>query len=398
MKLSLSVPTGYNARELLLPLHERLAADASITEVHVITPAAPYHDQLFSTFENKFIFYTNPHSLEEHIALFKRLRPSVILTPTVGLDAKDTFILRAGKQLNIPTVTFIASWDNVFKMDRLRDRQVADYEIPAYFAVWNRFNYDHLLNNFAAEVNADQVAITGPPRFDYFTHANRIPTYTQLVAYLGFTEAPPETPLFHCATTELYPFDYILKSIRRALRRHILPVDSLLYVSVHPGGNLKKHEHYQKYGAKVKYSFGRRDKVFLPEFSYLPTNEEIYLLIALWQHASILINQSSTVALESMAADTPVVNVKYGRAFDWFGWRRSGVFRDFKQHYRYITNEGGTTIVNNSRELIAAIAAYLQNPGLNHTQRKKTVTKLISHVDGQNGRRLLDFIKQCAVS
>lgn len=379
-----------------MPLHERLSSDASIVQVHIITPAAPYRELFFPTFEEKFQFHANPADLPGHRELLKRIAPHAILTPTVGLDDKDTPIIRAGKELHVPTVTFIASWDNVFKMERLRKKRAADYELPDYIAVWNRLNYDHLLHCFADEVDATHVAITGPPRFDYFTHDRRIPDRAQLLAYLGFTNVSPTVPLVHCATTELYPFEYIIKTIHRALERRILPKQTLLYASVHPGGDIKKHEHYAKYGARVKYSFGRRETSLLPEFSYLPTDEEIYYLIALWRHASVLINQSSTVALESVVTDTPVITVHYGRPFDWLGWYRSGVYRDFKQHYRYITDEGGTTIVRNPRELIAAVTAYLTNPGLHWAERQKTLSQLISYSDGNNGQRLIDFVQRCA--
>lgn len=406
MKLVISAPSGYNAREIVLPLQERLTADASIKEIHVITPAAPYRQQLFPTFTEKFQFHTNPEALAGHRALLERIRPTILLTPTVGLDPRDTLILRAGKQLAIPTLTFIASWDNVFKMERLRTKgfsggekgRVADYEFPDFMAVWNRMNYEHLLRSFPDEVAANRLAITGPPRFDYFAHTSRIPSRPELLAYLGFDHVTSDAPLLHCATTELYPFEYIIKAIHQAIATRQLPVETLLYASVHPGGDMAKHRQYAHYGARVKYSFGRRDNSPLPEFSYLPTEEEIYYLIALWRHTTVLVNQSSTVALESMAADRPVVNVKYGQPWDWLNWHRKTVYRDFKQHYRYITEEGATTIVHTKRELIAAIAAYLKNPELRQAQRQKTLTKLISYTDGNNGQRLIEYLKQCAAS
>lgn len=406
MTIVLSTPTGYNARELLLPLHRHLASDNSISEVHIITPAAAHRDVFFSSFEEKFHFHTNPQTLQEHIELLRRIQPSVIVTPTVGLDAKDTFILRAGKQLSIPTVTFIASWDNIFKMERLRQKgfsgaekgRAKDYEIPDFVAVWNQLNYDHLRTSFADEIDANRITITGPPRFDYFNHSERIPGRAALLSYLGFSPDQNENALLHCATTELYPFEYIIKTLHKKMQSGELPANTLLYASVHPGGDIQKHAHYQQYGAQVKYSFGRRDNSPLPEFSYLPTDEEIYYLIALWKHSAILINQSSTVALESMAANRPVINVAYGQRLDWIGWYRSMVYRDFKQHYRYITNEGGTTLAKNSTALIQATKEYLEHPSLHQIERQKTVIKLVSFTDGKNSDRLLKYIKQCAVS
>ena len=404
MKIVISAPTGFNSRELLLPLAEHLENDRAIETVHVITPAAAYHQELFPALGAKFAWHRNPADLAGHATLLASLKPNVIVTPTVGLDTKDTPLIRAGKQLGIPTVTFIASWDNVFKMERLRDRgfsgaekgRAKDWEFPDYIAVWNKMNQAHVAEKFSDEIDPARIVITGPPRFDYFTHASRIPTKEQLFSYLGWPQAPESARLLHFATTELYPFEYIIRATRAAIDRTALPKDLLLYASVHPGGDMSRHQHYTKYGVHVKYSFGRRERSVVPEFAYLPTTEEIYLLIALWRHAGVLVNQSSTVAIESMAADTPVINVTYGRPLDWWRWRRSMVYRDFAQHYRYITEHGGTRLVSNPRQLVEQLRQYLADPTADHTARQATLAHMITYTDGSSSERLLKYVKKCA--
>ena len=399
MKLLISVPSGYHAREILLPLQTLLTADSAIEAVYVITPAAPWQTELFPGFSAKFSWHTNPATTSGHDALLTTLKPDLVLTPTMGLDLKDTPIIISARQFNIPTLTFISSWDNVFKIARLRQRGYAKhvknhstpYAIPDYFAVWNQLNADHLFRLFPS-LHPAQVAITGPPRFDYFSHTDRIPAKADLFAYLNITADPSDTSLIHCATTELYPLNYVIKRIHQAALRHQLTGPVSLYASVHPGGDISKHS-YQKYGASVRYSFGRRAVSPHPDFIYLPTVQEIYLLVALFQHSSLLINQSSTVAIESMRANRPVINVMYGRAFDWWRWRRSMVYRDFQQHYRYITNNHGTTLVKHSRSLIPAINDYLTRPTLHSHERRITAQKLITYTDGSSARRLIDLAK-----
>ena len=83
----------------------------------------------------------------------------------------------------------------------------------------------------------------------------------------------------------------------------------------------------------------------------------------------------------------------YGRAFDWWRWRRSMVYRDFQQHYRYITNNHGTTLVKHSRSLIPAINDYLTRPTLHSHERRITAQKLITYTDGSSARRLIDLAK-----
>lgn len=251
---------------------------------------------------------------------------------------------------------------------------------------------DHFLRlfpNFAL----DKIIITGAPRFDFFSHADKIPSRAALFNFIG---APDDAKLIHCATTELYPFDYVIKDLHQ-----IFAADEeriCLYASVHPGGDMRRHESYKRYGTLVQYSFGRRDSVPLPEFRYMPTLDEIYMHIALFKHAAILVNQSSTVAIESMRADVPVINVKYGRPWDFWRWHRSMVRRDFTEHYRDIVSGGGTSIVGNRRALKDATHGYLADPGIKRSERQATTEKLLAVTDGSASRRLLDYIKKIATT
>jgi hypothetical protein len=392
MKLLISAPSGYNTRELLLPLHKLLEADHSITEVHVVSPAAPWRQELFPAFSDKFHFWANPGDQAQHTALLRRLNPAIVVTPTIGLDPLDVPIIRAAKACAVPTCTFVASWDNVYKMERVRQFH-QDHEMPDYFAVWNQANYDQLLGSFS-QVQSEHVAIVGAPRFDYFSHTNRIPTWSTLCAYLGISE---EKSLIHGATTELYPFNYILRTLYKAQRSGNIKKPVSLYVSVHPGGDIRKHAPYaHKYQARVKYSFGRRTPALAENFAYLPTEAEMYLLVALFKYTSVLVNQSSTVTIESMLADVPVVNVKYGKRFDWLRWHRSMVYRDFQQHFRDIMSGGGTTIVSNRQQLITSVNEYLQEPALKRTERAATIQKIITFTDGSASARLLQYVKHHA--
>lgn len=394
MKIALSVPTGYNARELLVPLKEHLENDQAITEVVCISPAAPYATEVFSMYGPKFRFMANASDEASQRQQLETERPAIVVTPTSGLDTNDVPILAAAQSLRIPTFTFVSSWDNVYKMERLKNYG-KPYVLADHIAVWNQMMHDHLYRIFP-ELKPDQVSIIGAPRFDFFTHTDRIPTKADLLNYLDLPN--DGKPLMHIATTELYPMEYIVETIDTAVKAGQLPAMHL-YASVHPGGDMQKHKQYaEKYNVRVRYSFGRRDNAPLKEFLYNPTMKEVYMLIALFKHTDVLVNHSSTVAIESFFCDVPVVNVKYGIAWDWWRWYRSMVYRDFKQHYLDITREGATDIVKSPQQLVQAIKEALDQPAAKRAQRAKTLQKMITYTDGSSSQRLLDLIKQHAAS
>lgn len=393
MRIVISAPTGYNARELLIPLQPLLESDSEVTSVAVISPAAPWAQQVFASFSNKFTFHENPHPNDQagHNSLLKQLQPDIVVTPTSGLDPHDLPLLVAAKANNLPTLTFVASWDNVFKMERAL-KHGPKLEIADRLAVWNHMNKDHLLYILSG-ISEDDITIVGAPRFDYFAHYDKIPSREQLFDYLDIPNDGGK--LLHLATTELYPMEYVVKTIAKAARNSRIRHKLHFYASVHPGGNIANHQQYAgKYNVTVRYSYGHRDDAPLKEFEYNPTLDEIYKLVALFQHSSLLVNHSSTVAIESFLVNVPVINVKYGQPFDWWRWYRSMVYRDFKQHYRYITDDGATTIVTNKRQLINAINIYLDNPSHHSQQRLQTARNLLTYTNGTAGQKLLKLIKQ----
>ncbi len=393
MKIVFSVPSGYHLRELLLPLKALLERDTEIEKGICITPGAPWRSEIFSDYSEKFDFIANPKTPKEHVKLFASIRPNIVVTNTSGLDLNDVPILQAAKAVGISALTFVASWDNVWKMERLH-RQRKPQVLADNLIVWNQMMADHIRRIFP-DYPKEQIHIIGAPRLDFFFHQNKIPSRRELLSYLGFPD--DGSKIIHFATTELYPMDYIVKAVYEAARAGAIKHKLHLYASVHPGGNMETHKQYaEKHGVIVRYSFGRRERAPHPDFLYNPTVEEIYLLVALFKYTDVLINHSSTVAIESLLADKPVINIKYGSPFDWWRWYRSMVYRDFQQHYQDLVAEGATCTVVNKQQLTAAVSHYLDHPEHDHAARQATLKKMITTIDGTASEKVLALFKQVA--
>lgn len=391
MKIAISVPTGYHKRELFMPLTPLLQADKDITRVLAISPAAAYRTQIFPEYREKFEFITNPADAADHKKLFQDWQPEIVVTSTAGHEERDVPILRAAKELGIPTLTFIASWDNVWKMERMirfgKPQVVSDH-----FVVWNVMMRDHLLRIFPV-LRPEQVVVIGAPRFDYFSHHDQIPSEDELRNYLG---VPPDGKLIHFSSTELYPMDYIVKTIKRSQADQPAASPLHFFVSVHPGGDLAHHQSMAKYGALIGYSFGRQPVSPVPDFRYNPSVKDIYMHVALFKYSAMLINQSSTTVMESLLADVPIINVAFGKKFDWWHWYRSMVYRDFFQHYADVIMSRATSLVKNRRELVRACYTYLEHPECQRAERAAAIKKMITTVDGTASLKVLNFIKLCA--
>lgn len=391
LRIAISAPTGFNTRELLLPLASHLTADSDITQVVCITPAAAHAREIFGDYGPKFTFVAQPADAAAMQAYVAAQPVDVVVTPTNGLDPLDVPILEGAQKAGIPTLTFVSSWDNVHKMGRAVTWQ-RPYVVPDAFAVWNEAMREHVLQLFPT-FNQQRLRLTGAPRFDFFSHRDRIPTRTHLLQHMGL---PSDTAkLIHIATTELYPMEYVVRTVAETVGNEQLGFPAHIVATVHPGGDIEKHKQYaEKYGVKVLYAFGRRDSAPLKEFLYAPTINDVYLQVALFAHADALINHSSTTALESMLADVPVINVRYGQRFDWWRWHRSMVYRDFHEHYKAIIDSGATAVAHNPQQLSVALKEALLHPDTQQQARQSAAQKLLTVTDGTAGNKLLAFIKE----
>ncbi len=388
MKLLFSAPSGYHVRELVLPLRRHLEADETITHVHILTPAASIAQDIFPDFGKKFLYHAIPKNDRGYKDLLISVKPDVAITNTVGHDKLDEPVLRISNELGINTVTFIASWDNVWKIDRLIASKIP-IVVADRLIVWNMMMKEHLLRTFP-DIEESRVTVIGAPRLDYFSMKDTIPSKQEVYAKLGFSDIT--RPFIHIATTELYPVEYIVRTIRNGIDAKQIPHNPYLYASVHPGGSIKKYRELESYGVTVRYSPGRRKDSSIPSFKYAPTEADILSLVGIFTHASVLVNHSSTVALESLIADVPVVNVRYGKRFDWWGWRRSMVYRDFTEHYKDLISYGATSVVHSQSELLTAIEQGMTHPEKLSDHRKTTVQKMITTTDGTASKNVLEFI------
>lgn len=378
----LSVPSGSHSRALLKPLRpffEQATREQKIKLI-IVSPMSRYPDLIREFQGSGFIFVAWEPSI------FEQYQPALVVSTTTGLDECDIPILKEAKKRKIPTLTYIESWDNVWKMQRRQNEMVKVNTL----LVWNEMMKKHAQRIFGYKDN--QIHIVGSPRLDYFWHKDKIPSREELCHYLN---VDPKKKLIHIATVELYDISYVVKIIAEARDQGKIKMPVEIYCSVHPGGDITKHEQYARIcKAKLRYSFGRNDSVLHPLFKYNPTDQDMYMLVSLWINSDLMVNFSSTAAIESMLGDTPTINVMFGKPFDFWRWRKSAVYRDFKEHYKDIITERGTTVVKNKKQFLAAINQYLVRPDLNREGRRKTCQKMLTFLDGQSSERVFNLIFQ----
>jgi len=394
-KIAISVPSGSHHRALLQPLRNFLVNKD--WKYLIISPGTPWADEIFPASEyprEQFSFvevktekWNDPQTKETLKRYYQEFNPDLVLTTTTGRDSIDRPILTVAKEMKIMTCTFVESWDNIWKMVRKREEQI----VPDFLLVWNKIMRDHLLNEFP-QVDPEKVFITGSPRLDIAARLQELPSRHEVCAKLGLD---PQKRILHFSTVELYKMTHVAKDISDAKKEGTIPQDLQLLATVHPGGKFEVHQEWAKeLGFVLKPTFGRHKTGPHPDFVYNPTYHENALLMSLFKEDDIMINFSSTVALEAMLMDTPTIGVMYGKKRDWWNWRKSAVVRDFKEHYADLLSGGGVRVVKNKKQLISAINDYLKHPEKEKEGRIKSCEIIMTTLAGDASKKTFEIIEK----
>jgi CDP-glycerol glycerophosphotransferase (TagB/SpsB family) len=111
-----------------------------------------------------------------------------------------------------------------------------------------------------------------------------------------------------------------------------------------------------------------------------------------FRHADVVINLSSTVAVDAAILDRPVVNLDYDPEP---GQPNQTLVKDVNHtwtHFKPIAESGGVWLVNNTEEVVEAVTTYLSNPGLHRDRRRWIAEYVCQHLDGRSGERMAEAI------
>jgi CDP-glycerol glycerophosphotransferase (TagB/SpsB family) len=125
--------------------------------------------------------------------------------------------------------------------------------------------------------------------------------------------------------------------------------------------------------------------------------DDYRMMLSSFYHQAVNVNVASTVTLDSMIFDRPVINIKYDGPQKLP--RSLRVKRVYQyDHYRHIANSGAVQLVCNRKALTSAVLQALQEPDRQSAARHQVVRLECGSVDGYAGKRLAEALTQVPVS
>ena len=270
----------------------------------------------------------------------------------------------------IPTNTFIFSWDNLAS----KGRMLGTFD---RFLVWSDLMKTEL-HYFYPNVDLSQIHVVGTPQFEPYTMSDYEIKPTDFFEKFEL-DAHKKTICYSCADASIGGNDTIvIQKIADAIRQNKINHDVQLLVRTSPAEDESRFLNLKKVYPEIIWNFPKwfstRENHAENWSQRIPTHEDIEDLRAMLSHVNLNINMCSTMSLDCMLFDKPVINTVFGNL-------ENGLYNDQRflkyAHYKRVVDSQSVCIAKNEIELIAQINENLSNPNQKSEARKAMIATQI---------------------
>jgi hypothetical protein len=322
---------------------------------------------------------------DRYVKLYRRLQPSLVFNASHVHSRIATPAVEAARSLKIPTATFLFSWDNLTSQGRI---------VPAYdyYFVWNEAIRDQLLSLYPA-VRNNQVFVTGTPQFDAHFQSENYWSRDEFCRRVG---ADPNRPmvLYTTGMANHMPGEPdIVAGI----------ADMLKQMPEHGRPQLLLRVYPKDRSGRFDRLFSERSDIINCQAAwepnwYTPLREDAGCLVNALRHSALGVNVASTVSLELMMFDKPVLNVGYNPPSVPTSELEYARYYKF-DHYRPIVECGAVSVCYSPDEMATKLRRALSDPNQQMRERKQLIERFFGNtLDGGCGHRIAISLAQLSGS
>lgn len=324
---------------------------------------------------------------KEVLALFKKYNPNMIIVPDIVLFS-DRIFMRAAKRMKIFILGMVRSWDNLTAkglIQTMPDKLIAQTN----FMKRDAMKY--------GDMKEEDIKVLGVPQFDFYFRSPSI-SKEEFFNKLGI---PFGRRILLCAPFfDTYSTSSGIKIINRlawAIDEGLLPANLHLLVRYRPE-SLPEDENGETFLSHPRITVTKpfsksfvRNSERRPDYEF--SQSDVELLVNSLRYSDVTMNTISTLTIDAIALDKPVINIRFDGDPETPPAYRVALFSGY-DHYNFIENLGGASLAYNMEELIALIKKYLENPLFCAEGRKKVKDELVEFTDGFSGKRFASYIKE----
>ena len=308
---------------------------------------------------------------------FTKYNPDLIFCVTIY--AKDPCLELVANKNGTRIISLVHSWDNpttkgpfLFNSDRL--------------IVWNNILRDEVIQ--LHNIKPDQIRISGMPQSDIYLQKDRFRSKIEFFEKWGL-DANKKLLTYSTGAARLFPMDKdIIAIMLEKIEAGSLSEPCQLLIRLHPKDTIEQFEQFRNIKDVIIQHPGRLSNT---NDNWDPTIDDMFGLAELMCYSDVVINIASTISLDAVAFDTPVVNVTFDGISNLPYHISARRFYDL-EHYANVVATGGIRLANNGDELIEEIQRYLLDPQHDRENRKRLCQEQLWKLDGKSGERVAGFI------
>ena len=321
---------------------------------------------------------------ERSVEAVRRLRdnPPSVLIATGPNRFEEPALVATAKTLDIPTLAMIHSWDNI----STKNRMVFNYD---GYLVWSK-QMKKELHHFYPKTRKLPVYVVGAAQFDVFFQERFQQTREEFCDLQGLDSEKPII-LYALGSPNFLKEHHGAYNMAEKVTNGEFG-DVQLLVRPHPQfDNGIEAETLRGFGERVIVQ--KTGNAGVPLANRFQDEKQITEWVNTFRHADVVVNLSSTVAIDAAIFDRPVVNLDYDPEPNQPNQELVKDINHLWTHFKPIAESGGVWLVNNQEEMIHAVKTYLKNPTLHKTQRRWIAEYVCGYLDGKCGERIADAIK-----
>jgi len=327
----------------------------------------------------QFSSFSKNKITKEYIEILKKDKPSHLFFTHQRPPYLAPF-LYAAIQTKIQTSTFIFSWDNLAS----KGRMLGTFD---RFLVWSQLMKEELLY-FYPNVKKDDVQVVGTPQFEPYVLDKYKSSKQDYLVKFGL-DSSKKIICYSCADVSIGKNDpIVIKTIAEAIRNNKIKFDVQLLVRTSPAEDDSRFKAIRDEFPEIIWNVPKwiltRENHQESWSQRIPSDEDIKDLRSLLENADLSINMCSTMSLDFMLFDKPVINTVFGNL-------ENGLYNDQRflnyNHYKKVIDGNAVTIAKDKQELIDQINQTFNNPDERKVDRKAMIDLQIGqNLDGTSER------------
>ena len=304
--------------------------------------------------------------------LLLREKPDLIFY--VNHNQRENSLVKEAQKLGIPTLYFCENWDHLY--------QWPSNMVHDELLVWGSVVRDLCVRHH--QVRSDRIGMVGVPQFDIYVNGE-LPDRDTFFRQHGLDL---KVPLVFFATTsdQDFPYNHEVIDIVLGMNESGKFLKKCQFIlRPHPRCDFAN---YEKYGKRPGIFAQRPGRPAELADGWNPSYDDMIELAATIRHSDVVICPSSTIIVDAIACDKPVVAI----AFD--GYREDLNFylshrRIFKfELMQDILRFGCFQVAESQSAFLRFFNQYLSDPRTDAMGREAVRRELCFKVDGNSARRI----------